>query len=320
VIWKGKRHQESWYSGTTNDDVLFAVSDNGWTNSNIALQWLQQDFDPKTKSKANRGYRLLLIDGHSSHTTYEFFKFCLDNKIIPFCMPSHSTHHLQPLDVGIFGPYQHYYGEAIDNEIRLSHGILNIGKHNFWSILQQARVKTFNLTTIASGWRKSGLLPFNPRVVYSLLPGEHTPEPTKPRSSPISPTTPQTPRSVRKIPKKVIGETSTSPQRRNAKKLSSTVEKLLVANAIMRQDLLEVKEALKKKPTQNKRKLAGAGVFTHTDLNIMKEDKEQRAEQLLNRRKRPRTSRGAQPLSRRADSVDAVVEEVEDAIVVAEYA
>ena len=128
---------------------------------------------------------------------------------------------------------------------------------------------------------ESGLLPFNPRVVYSLLPGEHTPEPTKPRSSPISPTTPQTPRSVRKLTKKVIGETSTSPQRRNAKKLSSTVEKLLVANAIMRQDLLEVKEALKK-PTQNKRKLAGAGVFTHTDLNIMKEDKEQRAEQLLN--------------------------------------
>ena len=52
----------------------------------------------------------------------------------------------------------------------------------------------------------------------------------------------------------------------------------------------------------------------------MKEDKEQRAEQLLNRRKRPRTSSGAQPLSLRADSVDAVVEEVEDAIVVAEYA
>jgi len=77
-------------------------------------------------------------------------------------MPSHSTHHLQPLDVGVFGPYQHHYSQAIDEESRILHGVLNIGKHNFWVLLQRARLKTFTLTTISSGWRKSGLYPLNP--------------------------------------------------------------------------------------------------------------------------------------------------------------
>lgn len=132
IIFKGKQHQESWYSNTNAADAFFAVSDQGWTNSEIALEWLQRDFDPQTKSQAQNGHQLLLINGYSSHTSYEFLEYCLQNKIIPFCMPSHSTHHLQPLDVSAFRLYQHYYSQAIDEESRLLHGVLNIGKHNFW--------------------------------------------------------------------------------------------------------------------------------------------------------------------------------------------
>lgn len=179
IIFKGKQHQESWYSNTNAADAFFAVSDQGWTNSEIALEWLQRVFDPQTKSQAQNGHQLLLINGYSSHTSYEFLEYCLQNKIIPFCMPSHSTHHLQPLDVSAFRLYQHYYSQAIDEESRLLHGVLDIGKHNFWVLLQRARLKTFTLPTISSGWRKSGLYPFNPRLVYSLLPGNKTPESRK---------------------------------------------------------------------------------------------------------------------------------------------
>lgn len=176
VIYKGKQRQESWYDDVKDGEVFFGVSENGWTNADIALQWLQQDFDAQTKALAQGGYRLLLLDGHSSHTSYALLEYCLQNRIVPFCMPSHSTHHLQPLDVGVFGPYQHYYSDAVDAKVRLSHGVLNIGKHNFWGILQQARALAFTASTVKPGWAKSGLVPFNPRVVYSILPDEHTPE------------------------------------------------------------------------------------------------------------------------------------------------
>lgn len=50
VIYKGKWHQYSLSESIKDGEVLFAVSENGWTNSKIVLQWLCQNFEPQTKS------------------------------------------------------------------------------------------------------------------------------------------------------------------------------------------------------------------------------------------------------------------------------
>ena len=49
-----------------------------------------------------RAYRLLILDGHGSHTTPKFNQYCIENKIISLCMPAHTSHLLQPLDVSCF--------------------------------------------------------------------------------------------------------------------------------------------------------------------------------------------------------------------------
>ena len=54
------------------------------------------------------------MDGHVSHVTWEFFDYCLHRKIVPFCLPPHSTHMLQPLDIGLFSPLQHHYSNILD--------------------------------------------------------------------------------------------------------------------------------------------------------------------------------------------------------------
>jgi hypothetical protein len=74
VIYMGKQHEESWYSDTSVADAFFAVSDRGWTNSEIALEWLQQVSNPQSRPQAQYSYQLLLIDGHSSHTLYKFLE------------------------------------------------------------------------------------------------------------------------------------------------------------------------------------------------------------------------------------------------------
>jgi len=68
--------------------------------------------------RAGSGFCLLLLDGHGSHFNWEFFDFCLSNKIIPLCLPAHSTHLLQPLDVGLFSPLQRFYSNGLDEWIR----------------------------------------------------------------------------------------------------------------------------------------------------------------------------------------------------------
>jgi hypothetical protein len=51
-------------------------------------------------------YRLLILDGHSSHLTPQFDEICSQNNIIPICMPAHSSHLLQPLDIGVTHDYR----------------------------------------------------------------------------------------------------------------------------------------------------------------------------------------------------------------------
>lgn len=61
---------------------------------------------------------MLILDGHSSHATAEFDRFCTERNIIPLYMPPHSSHLLQPLDVGCFSPLKHLYGQRITNKVQ----------------------------------------------------------------------------------------------------------------------------------------------------------------------------------------------------------
>lgn len=47
---------------------------------------------------------MLILDGHASHISTAAIEFCIRQKIILLCLPAHTTHILQPLDVGVFGP------------------------------------------------------------------------------------------------------------------------------------------------------------------------------------------------------------------------
>lgn len=96
---------------------MVAVSDNGWTTDVLGLQWLQH-FERHTASRTQAAYRLLIVDGHSSHATPEFDQYCTEHKIVTLCMPAHSSHLLQPLDVGCFSLLKHAYGVEIQDLAR----------------------------------------------------------------------------------------------------------------------------------------------------------------------------------------------------------
>ena len=61
-------------------------------------------FEPSTRDKADRAYRLLICDEHDSHIMGEWIGHCMDNKIVSLILPPHMSHLTHPLDVGVFGP------------------------------------------------------------------------------------------------------------------------------------------------------------------------------------------------------------------------
>ena len=90
IILAGKVHQSNWYRELPADWVI-AVSDNGWTTDELGFEWIKH-FNTHTESRTKGAYRLLILDGHSSHATPEFDQYCTANKIITLCMPTHTSH------------------------------------------------------------------------------------------------------------------------------------------------------------------------------------------------------------------------------------
>jgi hypothetical protein len=108
IIFKGKRQQPEWY-GEHFLKGHICTSQRGWTDDELCLKWLKRCFELETAKKQKGEYRMLLFDGHGSHITFEVRQFCEEHKIILLCLPHHLTHLLQPLDVGVFGPFAYSY-------------------------------------------------------------------------------------------------------------------------------------------------------------------------------------------------------------------
>ena len=111
IILKGQRHLEPWYriKGLLYDWRI-STSKNSWTDNEIGLEWIKH-FQEHTNSCTKSEYRLLILDGHESHHSGEFEAYYKENKIIIACIPPYSSHLLQPLDVGCFGPLKASYSK-----------------------------------------------------------------------------------------------------------------------------------------------------------------------------------------------------------------
>ena len=189
IIFPGKTHLCGWYQGNPpHPSWKIGVSDTGWTTNSHGIAWLRH-FNQHTRTRTIGSRRLLLIDGHESHCSLEFQDFCKEANIITLCMPPHSSHLLQPLDVGCFGSLKRAYGNEIADMSR--HASANITKNEFLDAFQKAYSKAMTPDNIKGSFRGAGLIPFNPEAVISRL-SVRLRTPTPPRGS--GPTQLHTPR------------------------------------------------------------------------------------------------------------------------------
>jgi DDE superfamily endonuclease/Tc5 transposase DNA-binding domain len=157
------------------EDWKFAYNTKGWTSNAHGFEWLRRCFEPSTREKANGGYRLLICDGHDSHITAKFIEYCMDHKIILMVLPPHTSHLLQPLDVGVFGPVK----TALSSQVKryINTGIAKLRKSEWLTSYVKARPLAITRSNIEAGWRGSGLWPLNPSKAIRRLPRLSTPSP-----------------------------------------------------------------------------------------------------------------------------------------------
>lgn len=112
IIWPAATHRSNWTTHPT-PGWHYALSENGYNDSKISLEWLIRVFDPQTRERADGKPRVLLSDGFGTHETLEILEFSFANNIVLCRLPSHTSHKLQPCDVGPFAPLKAAYRVGI---------------------------------------------------------------------------------------------------------------------------------------------------------------------------------------------------------------
>lgn len=79
--------------------------------------------------------KLLLMDGHASHFTIKLIEIADSNNIHIICMPAHSTHLLEPLDVGVFKHFKASWRKTLQNYYFTNSG-QSVSKSNIAEILK----------------------------------------------------------------------------------------------------------------------------------------------------------------------------------------
>jgi hypothetical protein len=110
---------------------------------------------------------MLVLDGHESHISIQFDEYCKAHNIVAVCLPPHSSHLTQPLDVACFGVLKRNLSLELDVFIKTH--ITHITKIEFFIAFQAAYNKTMILKNIKAGFHGAGLVPFDPQAVISRL-------------------------------------------------------------------------------------------------------------------------------------------------------
>jgi hypothetical protein len=128
----------------------------GWMNSEFFVEVIKHFIKCTKSSKDNP--TLLIYDNHESHLCIEVLDIAKDNGVIILTIPPHCSSRLQPLDVAVYGPFKFYYNKSIANWM--------ITIYNIAHCMKEAHTKALTPINIHSGFRKTGIYPFN-REIFS---------------------------------------------------------------------------------------------------------------------------------------------------------
>ncbi|EXA32093.1 hypothetical protein FOVG_16670 [Fusarium oxysporum f. sp. pisi HDV247] len=274
LIYQGKpgQVQDTWLTefDPEHQSAFFSTSETGWTSHELGKEWLISVFDRFTKAKARNGrdYRLLITDGHSSHINMDFLDWCDAHRIIVAVFPPHSTHRLQPLDVSLFGPLSTAYTNRLVQWTSKTQGFTGLSKREFWVLFWGALEASFTPENIASGWRRTGLKPFDPDVVLSQV-SKNTDDDSDVESGLDDSIALQEPtaQELRRLVDHVVKQSSVSSDT-GARKLKRTLESLQAEVELLRHENQGLRETIiREKQRRQRGKALKDYIFDRVDPN-----------------------------------------------------
>ncbi|XP_045778128.1 uncharacterized protein LOC123876045 [Maniola jurtina] len=169
IVYKSENMWTQWCDGGP-EGARYNRTKSGWFDSAIFIDWFTTIVIPWAKSL--EGPKLVIGDNLSSHINLEVIELCERYNIRFVLLPPNSTHITQPLDVAFFAPLKRTWRKILMKYKIENPKQTSLNKMHFPLLLKQL-IQDGNLNNadnLISGFRATGIFPYNPQKVYSKIP------------------------------------------------------------------------------------------------------------------------------------------------------
>lgn len=171
VVFKSNSLWDTWTQGGPKG-CRYNCSKSGWFDLRIFEDWFENLFLRFVRQKP--GKKLLIGDNLSSHFSSKVLRLCREHEIRFVCLPPHSTHLTQPLDVAFFRPLKLIWRKVLRKWKVTKRGQKStvLQKQDFPRLLKQLidELLVQGSKNLRSGFAKCGITPFSLEKLLERLP------------------------------------------------------------------------------------------------------------------------------------------------------
>ncbi|KAJ8942921.1 hypothetical protein NQ314_009896 [Rhamnusium bicolor] len=160
IIFPRVRYKDYFLNGAPTGSLGLA-SKSGWMTSPLFVDLLKHFQKITNASKENP--TLILIDNHETHCSINAINYARNHGIHLLSFPPHTSHKLQPLDVGVYSSFKANCKTAFNNWMATNPG-KQITIYDVPALSNIAFKNSFTIKNITSGFKKTGLWPINQLV------------------------------------------------------------------------------------------------------------------------------------------------------------
>ena len=159
-IFPRVRFKEYFMNGSPAGSIGHSTK-SGWMNEEAFTIFLEH-FIRHTNCSIDHPV-LLILDNHKSHISLKAVTTAKENGVVMLTLPPHTSHRLQPLDKTVYGPLKTYFNRATDGWMR-THPGRTVSIYEVAELVKQAFMPAMTPTNITSGFRATGIFPFNRNI------------------------------------------------------------------------------------------------------------------------------------------------------------
>ena len=161
LVLKGVNKRRDICDGLPPGSDVFMNAKNGYVNTELFMKWFKEFFIPRKSP----GVNVLILDGHVSHcNSLELLDLADQNDVVLICLPSHTTHALQPLDRAFFGPLKKYFNQETQAAMK-TEGKGGISRSKLGYLFCAAWKKAASVGNAVNGFKGCGIFPLNPNAI-----------------------------------------------------------------------------------------------------------------------------------------------------------